>query len=116
MSVPRITKCGDGHYCRVIYGPGPYIGDYPEQVLLACIVTGWCPQYVLSHLPEHYLSTENRCTAPNNDLDSDSPRIGRRSHKHTELLMDAATNQELWDSYGLIGDIMVRMFLSGNGI
>jgi hypothetical protein len=27
--------------------------------------------------------------------------------------MDAATNQELWDSYGLIGDIMVRMFLSG---
>ncbi|KAG1731782.1 hypothetical protein EDB19DRAFT_1912379 [Suillus lakei] len=30
--------CGDGHYCHVIYGLGPYIVDYEEQVVLAGIV------------------------------------------------------------------------------
>jgi Plavaka transposase len=30
-----------------IYGLGPYIADYPEQVLLANIVQDWCPRYVL---------------------------------------------------------------------
>jgi len=34
MSKPRVTRCGDGHYCRVIYGISPYIADYPEQALL----------------------------------------------------------------------------------
>jgi len=33
----------DGHYCQNIYSLGPYIADYPEQVLLACIVQEWCP-------------------------------------------------------------------------
>jgi hypothetical protein len=44
MSKPRITRCGDGHMRRVIYGIGPYIADYPEQTLLACVVSGWCPK------------------------------------------------------------------------
>jgi len=44
MSKPRVTRCGDGHFRRVIYGIGPYIADYPEQVLLACVVQGWCPK------------------------------------------------------------------------
>jgi hypothetical protein len=42
MTSPVVMKCPDGHYRRVIFGLGPYIADYPEQVLLACIVTGWC--------------------------------------------------------------------------
>ena len=44
MEKPEITQCADGHYRRAIYGLGPYIADYPEQVLLACIVQGWCPK------------------------------------------------------------------------
>ena len=44
MSKPQITRCGDGHFRRVIYGLGPYIADYPEQCLLACVVSGWCPK------------------------------------------------------------------------
>ncbi|KAJ7934801.1 hypothetical protein B0H13DRAFT_1854799 [Mycena leptocephala] len=44
MTVPEVTLFGDGHYRRVIYGLGPYIADYPEQVLLACVVQGWCPR------------------------------------------------------------------------
>ena len=44
MEKPEVVHYGDGHYRRTIYGLGPYIADYPEQVLLACIVQGWCPR------------------------------------------------------------------------
>lgn len=46
MTKPDIAKCPDGHFRRVIYTLGPYIADYPEQVLLTGIVGGWCPKYV----------------------------------------------------------------------
>jgi hypothetical protein len=39
---PEIYKCPDGHFRRIIWGIGPYIADYPEQVLLSCIVKNWC--------------------------------------------------------------------------
>ena len=42
MEVPEVTKFPDGHFHRAIYSLGPYIADYPEQALLACIVQGWC--------------------------------------------------------------------------
>jgi hypothetical protein len=47
MSTPEVVKCPDGHFRRAVYGLGPYIADYPEQVWLAAIVQGWCPKYVL---------------------------------------------------------------------
>ena len=42
MEVPEVTKFPDRHFHRAIYSLGPYIADYPEQALLACIVQGWC--------------------------------------------------------------------------
>lgn len=44
MSKPVVTQCADGHFRRVVYSFGPYIADYPEQVLLACVVQDWCPR------------------------------------------------------------------------
>jgi hypothetical protein len=41
-TIPEVYRCPDQHYRRVIWGIGPYIADYPEQVLLACIVQDWC--------------------------------------------------------------------------
>lgn len=46
MSEPEVVKCADGQYRKAIYGLGPYIADYPEQVLLAGIVSGWCVKYI----------------------------------------------------------------------
>ncbi len=46
MVTPEVVKCPNGHFRLVIWGLGPYIADYPEQVLLCCIVQGWCPRYV----------------------------------------------------------------------
>ena len=42
MAEPEIVQCPDHHFCRAIYSLGPYIGDYPEQALLSCVVQGWC--------------------------------------------------------------------------
>lgn len=46
MTTPEVALCPDGHFRRVIYSLGPYIADYPEQVLLSGIVQNWCPRYV----------------------------------------------------------------------
>ncbi|KAJ7571816.1 hypothetical protein C8J56DRAFT_1009909 [Mycena floridula] len=77
----------NGHFRQTVYGIGPYIADYPEQVLLSCIVQGWCP----------------RCTARHDDLDGPG---GRRSHEHTESLYEALGARSLWDEYGVIDGIM----------
>ncbi|KAJ6630166.1 hypothetical protein B0H10DRAFT_2362304 [Mycena sp. CBHHK59/15] len=86
-TVPEVVRFADGHYRRAIYGLGPYIADYPEQVLLACIVQGWCA----------------RCTASSKDLDGEG---GRRSHVHTEQLFDTLDHKEMWDQYGVIPDVL----------
>ncbi|KAK0432234.1 hypothetical protein EV421DRAFT_2024116 [Armillaria borealis] len=84
METPQILRYGDGHYRRTIFGPGPYIADYPEQVLLACIVQGWC-------------------TASHYNLDGPG---GRRTHEHTAACFHAMSSKELWDNYGIIDGIM----------
>ncbi|KAJ6541300.1 hypothetical protein B0H10DRAFT_2181502 [Mycena sp. CBHHK59/15] len=87
MTVPEVTLFADGHYRHVIYGLGPYIANYPEQVLLACVVQGWCP----------------RCTAPRDDLDGPS---GRRTQLHTDTLFDVFDHGAMWDQYGVIPDVL----------
>jgi Plavaka transposase len=110
MTTPEIVRFPDGHFRRVIYGLGPYIADYPEQALLACIVQGWCPKYVaLLLLTTVTRITDNlpfRCTAPAKDLDSG--HHVRRSQAHSELLVEEFELGMLWDEYGLVGDIVVR--------
>ncbi len=42
MGTPIIRRCPDGHLRRVIFDFGSFIGDYPEQVMLAGVVSNWC--------------------------------------------------------------------------
>ncbi|KAG1831195.1 hypothetical protein DFJ58DRAFT_736700 [Suillus subalutaceus] len=89
---PGITKYevawfGDGHFRRVIYGLGPYIADYEEQVLLTCIVRGWCPRCLLSHI----------------NLDESA---GWHCRHHTDALVEEGTLDVLWDEYGIVGDLV----------
>ncbi|KIK16544.1 hypothetical protein PISMIDRAFT_113184, partial [Pisolithus microcarpus 441] len=90
MTKPRSVKCADGHYCRAIYGLGPYIADYPEQALLACIVQGWCP----------------KCTAHRTNLDNDLNAI-LHNHEYTQLLMDSFASHVLWQKHGIVDDILL---------
>ena len=55
MEKYKVVKCPDGHFRRAIFGLGPYIADYPEQVWLAGGVSGWCPKWVI-HTP-YFLAT-----------------------------------------------------------
>ncbi|KAF8813200.1 hypothetical protein BYT27DRAFT_7220575 [Phlegmacium glaucopus] len=43
MKTPTIYRCPDGHFHRVIFDLGPFIADYPEQVMLASVLQNWCP-------------------------------------------------------------------------
>ncbi|KAH7905240.1 hypothetical protein BJ138DRAFT_1138338 [Hygrophoropsis aurantiaca] len=87
MTRPEIARCADGHFRRVIYGLGPYIADYEEQVVLACIVKDWC----------------GKCTAYPNSLDSGGIK---RSREHTDLLVELIDLKSLWDEFGLVGDLV----------
>ncbi|GBE89318.1 predicted protein [Sparassis crispa] len=87
MTSPEVTRCANGHYRRIVYGLGPYIANYSEQVLLACVVQEWCP----------------RCTSHSENLDADAPR---RSHTHTSALLDVFDLKTLWDDYGVVGDLV----------
>ncbi len=45
MTIPEIMRCPDVHYRKIVFELSPFITDYPEQVMLAGIVQGWCPKY-----------------------------------------------------------------------
>lgn len=51
MEVPEVVVTPDNHYRRAIYGIGPYIADYQEQVLIAAVVSNWCVRYVAISYP-----------------------------------------------------------------
>ncbi|KIK80885.1 hypothetical protein PAXRUDRAFT_157423 [Paxillus rubicundulus Ve08.2h10] len=87
MSKPEVICFCDGHFQCAIYGLGPYIADYKEQVLLSCIVHNWCP----------------KCLSEHCDLDKES-----LSHfqEHTEALVEEFGPDVLWDKYGIVGQLV----------
>ncbi|KAL7278386.1 LOW QUALITY PROTEIN: hypothetical protein ACG7TL_008366 [Trametes sanguinea] len=88
MERPEVIRCGDGHFRKAIYGIGPYIADYPEQALLACIVQGWCA----------------KCLMERDGLEN-GVGLGR-CRDHTEHLVREFELGQLWNEYGLVGDIV----------
>ncbi|KAI0740248.1 hypothetical protein C8Q76DRAFT_765250 [Earliella scabrosa] len=87
MTAPEIVRYGDGYFRRTVYGLEPYITKYPKQCLLACVLQGWCAQ----------------CDASRVNLDGDADR---RSHEVTEHLLDSMGLKDLWDDYGIVGDLL----------
>ncbi|KIM80298.1 hypothetical protein PILCRDRAFT_9821 [Piloderma croceum F 1598] len=88
MTTPEVVKCPDGHFRRAIYGLGPYIADYPEQVWLAGIVQGWCP----------------KCDAHPKNLDAAGAR--RRTRAKTDFLISSWDPGTLWTDFGIRADIV----------
>ncbi|KAI6132289.1 hypothetical protein EV401DRAFT_2053882 [Pisolithus croceorrhizus] len=87
MTEPETILFGDNYYRRVIYALAAYIADYKEQVLLSCIIRNWCP----------------KCLGHHNNLDKDALR---RSHEHCDTIIEELEFRQLWDSYGIVGDIV----------
>jgi hypothetical protein len=47
MMIPEVVQCPDHHFRHVLWGLAPYIADYQEQLIVACIVQYWCARYVI---------------------------------------------------------------------
>ncbi|KAG1804346.1 hypothetical protein EV424DRAFT_1544679 [Suillus variegatus] len=87
MMKPEVTCFGDGHYRRVIYGLGPYIADYEEQVLLTCIFRNWCTKCLSRH---GNLNDVSLC----------------RSRSHTDVLIEECNSGTLHLEYGIVGELV----------
>ena len=104
-------QCSDGHYRRVIWGIGPYIADYPEQALLACIVQNWCAKCVFSFIASNKYFTNftlYRCQGHRTDLDGDLSKFPR-TRNFTEEVVGHYTMRELWDEFGIVSDVIVTI-------
>ncbi|KAJ6475936.1 hypothetical protein C8R47DRAFT_1181557 [Mycena vitilis] len=88
MTTPEVIKCPDGHFRRAIYGLGPYIADYPEQVWLSSVVQNWCP----------------KCDAKPHHLDVGGAR--RRNHEKTDFLVTCFDPGILWAEFGIRADVV----------
>ncbi|KAJ3859044.1 hypothetical protein EV359DRAFT_75730 [Lentinula novae-zelandiae] len=86
MTIPVIWKCPDGHFRHVLYELAAFIADYPEQVYLSGIVSGWC----------------GRCQGIFSDLDGPSSS-DRRSRKIDQILREeyGGEGRTLWDNFGI---------------
>ncbi|KAG1767859.1 hypothetical protein EV702DRAFT_1182058 [Suillus placidus] len=87
MTTPEVTPFGDGHYRRVVYGLGPYIADYEEQVLLTCIIRGRCP----------------KCMAPRANLDQDALC---RCRDYVEALIREGPLGDIWNEVGIVPELV----------
>ncbi|KAG2135864.1 uncharacterized protein EDB93DRAFT_1242442 [Suillus bovinus] len=76
-----------------IYGLGPYITDYEEQVLLTCIVRGRCPKYVSIIL----------CMAPCADPDQD---LLCCCYEYMEALIEEGPLGDLWNEAGIVPELV----------
>ncbi|KIK31884.1 hypothetical protein CY34DRAFT_19472 [Suillus luteus UH-Slu-Lm8-n1] len=89
MSKPEVARFSDSHYRRVVYGLGPYIADYEEQVLLTSIVRRWCP----------------RCLAPRQSLDDDA-LCQCEAHREALFEEDTFSSTVLWSEFGIVGEVV----------
>lgn len=112
MEKPKVIECADGHYRRVIWGLGPYIGDYPEQTLLTCVVQGWCPRLARAQLLVLRLIILCRCRAFPGNLDNENEYQRRRTKDITEALIYTYNVPILWSEHGIISDVVVRLLIS----
>ncbi|OCH84975.1 hypothetical protein OBBRIDRAFT_807869 [Obba rivulosa] len=94
MTEYEVLRCPNGHFHHVIFGLGPFIGDYPKQSLILSTVQGWCPKCIAA--PPNL---ENRNRLP-------------RTREYIDLLVNNLQLLQAWDCYGAVTDIE----LESNGI
>ncbi|KIK80294.1 hypothetical protein PAXRUDRAFT_15860 [Paxillus rubicundulus Ve08.2h10] len=94
MLMPVVVQCPDRHFHRMIFGIGPYIADYPEQVLVSGIVQNWC-----GRLDPALMS---RCIAFPSNLDGGGAPC---TSTLTKALVEELPLGTLWDEWGVDGNI-----------
>jgi hypothetical protein len=59
-------------------------------------------------LPIYYQSKKSRCTASSENLDGGVSI--RRCREHNDVLVEQKELGDLWDNYGLVGDVVVSIY------
>ena len=112
ISMPEVVMCADGLYRCVVYGLGPYIANYLEQVLISGVVQGWCPRYSSTTALLELLTLVSlwhcRCTSHKDDLKI--PGVPR-SKEHMDCIQEVIGLGDLWSLYRVIGKVVVRSWL-----
>ena len=109
MTTPDVVRCPDQHFRRVLYGLGPHISDYPEQVAISWILTNWCATWVGSFLLfVNVRLNPQSCHAPPHALDSPS-RL--RTADHTAVLLSMHPEDTLREKYGIAPNAKVSRFV-----
>jgi hypothetical protein len=72
-------------------------------------VLGMNPSLLIQLNNIHPLSVFNSCTAHHSNLDGEA---GPRSKEHRQQAIDCLGLGELWDDYGIVGDIIVSLLPS----
>ncbi|KAF8867916.1 hypothetical protein CPB85DRAFT_1445386 [Mucidula mucida] len=70
----------------LIYDIASYIADYPEQVILAGVVSGWC------------------CKCDVMSLNLDGP-ANHRTKATRDVFLEELDDADLWDNYGIDADV-----------
>ncbi|KAI0704508.1 hypothetical protein C8T65DRAFT_709094 [Cerioporus squamosus] len=89
MITPEVVRCPDAHFRKAIWSFAAYIADYIEQVVISCIVQGWCPT----------------CLKDSKALDAPG-LVNNRSRVLTEAYIQTFEPVVLWDDYGIIHDLV----------
>ncbi|RDX41934.1 hypothetical protein OH76DRAFT_1475557 [Lentinus brumalis] len=89
MTTPEVVRCPDAHFRKAIWSFAAYIADYMEQVVISCIVQGWCPT----------------CLKDSQALDAPG-LVNNRSRILTEAYIQTFEPVVLWDDYGIIHDLV----------
>ncbi|KAG1745056.1 uncharacterized protein EDB91DRAFT_1080565 [Suillus paluster] len=92
ITIPDVVCCPDSHYWCVIYGLGPYITNYQEQLVLSGVVQNWCP----------------KCLNHRKNLEGDGLSL-LRCREHTDLLVQELQHAHLWYEYGIIQEVVVYL-------
>ncbi|KAG1843384.1 hypothetical protein DFJ58DRAFT_717807 [Suillus subalutaceus] len=93
MTEYEVLHCADGHFRRIIFGLGPYIADYEEQLVLSCTVKNWCP----------------KCLAHRGDLDGGGNLP--RTREHTDLLVSEHIDSDtLWHEFGIVSVLAIILW------
>ncbi|KAG1838509.1 hypothetical protein C8R48DRAFT_751535 [Suillus tomentosus] len=91
MSIPEVVRFGNGHFRHVLYGLSPYIADYPEQLILGCVIQNWCTK--------HFAYPDNL----------DSGKGGLCSREVVDTLCEEVDSGVFWDEWGVIGELILFM-------
>ena len=103
----EVVQCYDGHFQRAIYGIGPFIADYQEQVLVATVVQGWCAKYIyISARCSELLIYYGRCTADPDNIDEGGHT---RTFKHSTYVTDTFGFDVAWVQYGIAAKCIVSV-------